>query len=134
MPETVSLPAEVPPVDLTSVFADAERRVSSMRKEVETEASRAFADNTRRMSRDRSWIATTIIVTYGAAILGIILYVMFSVPTCTGELEVCNAASAAWDKQAGMLSDLIVTAVLPVVTLMLGFYFGTENVRNGAQG
>jgi hypothetical protein len=24
--------------------------------------------------------------------------------------------------------------VLPVVTLMLGFYFGTENVRNNAQG
>ena len=47
---------------------------------------------------------------------------------------ICNAASAAWDKQAGMLSDLIVTAVLPVVTLMLGFYFGTENVRNSAQG
>lgn len=134
MPDNTTLPAEVPPVDLSSVFADAERRVSTMRKEVETEASRAFADNTRRMSRDRSWIATTIIVTYGAAILGIILYVMFSVPTCTGELEICNAASAAWDKQAGMLSDLIVTAVLPVVTLMLGFYFGTENVRNGAQG
>jgi hypothetical protein len=134
MPENVSLPAEVPPVDLTSVFADAQRKVSSVRKEVETEASLAFADNTRRMSRDRSWIATTIIVTYGAAILGIILYVMFSVPTCTGDLEICNAASAAWDKQAGMLSDLIVTAVLPVVTLMLGFYFGTENVRNSAQG
>jgi lysylphosphatidylglycerol synthetase-like protein (DUF2156 family) len=118
MPETPSLPAEVPPVDLTSVFADAERRVSSM-----------------RMSRDRSWIATTIIVTYGLAILGIILYVMFSVPTCTEDqdLVVCQAASATWDKQAGMLSDLIVTAVLPVVTLMLGFYFGTENVRNSAQ-
>lgn len=134
MPESVSLPAEVPPVDLTSVFADAERTVSTMRREVETEASRAAADNTRRMSRDRSWIAVTIIATYGAAILGIILYVMFSVPDCTAALEVCQASSAAWDKQAGMLSDLIVTAVLPVVTLMLGFYFGTENVRNNAPG
>jgi hypothetical protein len=134
MPENASLPAEVPSVDLSSVFADAERKVSSMRSQVETEATRAAADNTRRMSRDRSWIATTIIVTYGLAILGIILYVMFSVPTCTAELEICEAASAAWDKQAGMLSDLIVTAVLPVVTLMLGFYFGTENVRNNAPG
>jgi hypothetical protein len=134
MPETPSLPAEVPPVDLTSVFADAERKVSSMRREVETEATRAAADNTRRMSRDRSWIATTIIVTYGLAILGIILYVMFSVPSCAEDLLICQAASAAWDKQAGMLSDLIVTAVLPVVTLMLGFYFGTENVRNSTPG
>ena len=134
MPEKPSFPAEVPSVDLTSVFADAERKVSSMRSQVETEASRAAADNTRRMSRDRSWIATTIIVTYGLAILGIILYVMFSVPTCTEDLEVCQAASAAWDKQAGMLSDLIVTAVLPVVTLMLGFYFGAENMRNSAPG
>jgi hypothetical protein len=131
MPETASLPAEVPPIDLTAVFADAERRVSSLRSQVETEASRAAAENTRRMSRDRSWIATTIIVTYGLAILGIILYVMFSVPACTEDLLVCQAAAAAWDKQAGMLSDLIVTAVLPVVTLMLGFYFGTENARNG---
>lgn len=134
MPDKTTLPAAVPPDDLSSFFAEAERKVSSSRSQVETEASRAFADNTRRMSRDRSWIATTIIVTYGAAILGIILYVMFSVPTCTAALEVCTAASAAWDKQAGMLSDLIVTAVLPVVTLMLGFYFGTENVRNSAQG
>jgi hypothetical protein len=134
MPENASLPAEVPPVDLTSIFADAEREVSSMRSQVETEASRAAADNTRRMSRDRSWIAVTIIATYGAAILGIILYVMFSVPACTEDLEICQAASEAWDKQAGMLSDLIVTAVLPVVTLMLGFYFGTENVRNNAPG
>jgi hypothetical protein len=134
MPDKPSLPAEVPPVDLTSVFAAAERKVSSMRSDVETEASRAAADNTRRMSRDRSWIATTIIVTYGLAVLGIILYVMFSVPNCTVDLETCQAASAAWDKQAGMLSDLIVTAVLPVVTLMLGFYFGTENVRNNAPG
>lgn len=132
MPENATLPAEVPRVDLSAIFADAERSVSSSRSQVETEASRASAENTRRMSRDRSWIATTIIVTYGAAILGIILYVMFSVPACTDDLEICQAASAAWDKQAGMLSDLIVTAVLPVVTLMLGFYFGTENVRNNA--
>ena len=134
MPDNTTLPAEVRPVDLTAVFADAERRVSTMRSQVETEASRAAADNTRRMSRDRSWIAVTIIATYGAAILGIILYVMFSVPDCTAALDVCRASSEAWDKQAGMLSDLIVTAVLPVVTLMLGFYFGTENVRNNAQG
>lgn len=134
MPDKPALPAEVPSVDLSSVFADAERKVSTMRSQVETEASRAAADNTRRMSRDRSWIATTIIVTYGLAILGIILYVMFSVPACTSDLEICQAASAAWDKQAGMLSDLIVTAVLPVVTLMLGFYFGTENARNNAPG
>jgi hypothetical protein len=134
MPDDPSPPAVVPSVDLSSVFEDAERKVSSSRSQVETEATRAAADNTRRMSRDRSWIATTIIVTYGLAILGIILYVMFSVPACTEDLVVCQAASAAWDKQAGMLSDLIVTAVLPVVTLMLGFYFGTENVRNSAQG
>jgi hypothetical protein len=134
MPEKPALPAEVPPVDLSAVFADAERKVSSLRSQVETEASRASAENTRRMSRDRSWIATTIIVTYGLAILGIILYVMFSVPVCTEDPEICQVASAAWDKQAGMLSDLIVTAVLPVVTLMLGFYFGTENVRNNATG
>jgi hypothetical protein len=134
MPENASLPAEVPPVDLSAVFADAERRVSSMRSQVETEASRAAADSARRMSRDRSWIATTIIVTYGLAILGIIVYVMFSVPACTGDIEICQAASAAWDRQAGMLSDLIITAVVPIVTLMLGFYFGTENARNNAPG
>lgn len=118
-------------LDLADVFAAAQRQVRTSRGEVETEAQKAAAENSRRMGRDRSWIATTIIVTYGAAILGVILYITLSVPACQGEANVCTAALGIWERQGALLSDLIVTAVLPVVTLMLGFYFGTENARGG---
>ena len=117
-------------LDLTDVFAAAQRQVKASRGQIETEAQKAAAENSRRLGRDRSWIATTIIVTYGAAVLGVILYVMLSVPACQGDPAGCTATLGTWEKQGALLSDLIITAVLPVVTLMLGFYFGTENVRN----
>ena len=127
MPDTAK--PEEKDLDLSEIFAAVESKVSSSRSLIETEAQKAASVNILRMGRDRSWIATTIIVTYGLAILGVILYVMFSVPACTGSAEVCQTLSATWDKQAALLSDIVVTAVLPVVTLMLGFYFGTENTR-----
>ncbi len=127
MPDTAK-PTEKD-LDLSEIFAAVESKVSSSRSLIETEAQKAASVNILRMGRDRSWIATTIIVTYGLAILGVILYVMFSVPACTGPADVCQTLSATWDKQAALLSDIVVTAVLPVVTLMLGFYFGTENTR-----
>ncbi|MCX7645757.1 MAG: hypothetical protein N2Z62_10745 [Rhodobacteraceae bacterium] len=118
-------------LDLSDVFAEAQRQVRASRGQIETEAQKAAAENSRRLGRDRSWIATTIIVTYGAAVLGVILYVMLSVPACQGDAAGCTAALGTWQTQGALLSDLIVTAVLPVVTLMLGFYFGTENARGG---
>mgnify|MGYP005850311443 CR=1 FL=1 len=117
-------------LDLTDVFAAAQRQVRASRGQIETEEQKAPAENSRRMGRDRSWIATTIIVTYGAAILGVILSVMFSVPSCQGDAAGCTATLGTWEKQGKLLSDLIIAAVLPVVTLMLGFYFGTEKARN----
>lgn len=80
--------------------------------------------NKERMGKDRSWIAKSIIFTYAAAIVGAILYIMFTVPECS--VADCTGDESAWSKQADLLLNLIVTAVVPVVTLMLGFYFGTE--------
>ena len=119
-------------LDLTEAFAASQRQVSASASKVETALQQAAAENSRRVGRDRSWIATTIIVTYGLAVLGVIMFIILYAPGCSGADETCTAASVSWERQAALLHDLVVTAVLPIVTLMLGFYFGTENVRGNA--
>lgn len=99
----------------------------SFRSQVETfesEAESVAADNARRKGRDRSWIAITIIVTYGIAIGFTMLYMVLSDASC--ETNTC----VAWSIRSEAIADFVITAVLPIVTLMLGFYFGTETNRS----
>lgn len=97
--------------------------------EQSAEAVRTASEvNKERMGKDRSWIAKSIIFTYAAAIVGAVLYILFSVPACT--VSDCAGEESAWAQQGELLMNLIVTAVVPIVTLMLGFYFGTEGSDN----
>lgn len=90
----------------------------------------AAAANIRRVGLDRSIISGTIIFTYAIAVVLAIYYILYKFPECTPEtVKNCKAIYGAWENQAAVLRDLITTAVLPVVTLMLGFYFGTETAR-----
>ena len=53
-------------------------------------------------------------------------YILFTVPNCEiSDKTACEAMITSWDKQADLLLNSITVAVLPIVTLMLGFYFGT---------
>ena len=113
--------AEPTPDSLDALIASADAELSDL-------AGAEKAANLLRKGRDRTWIARTIIVTYSAAILGMFLYLLFTVPSCPADMKeaACKALANSWDNQAGKLLDLITIAILPVVTLMLGFYFGTE--------
>lgn len=106
--------------DLSSLFDAASKTLAENAKEVQS----ATEKNVERLGRDRSWIAISIIMTYLVAVLGAIVFLIVSVPECIAVN--CPSATESWDKQAELLKDLIVTAVVPIVTLMLGFYFGTE--------
>jgi len=89
--------------------------------------------NSARLGRDRSRIPIAIIATYALTIVGAAPYLLVTAPACDGaEDVVCNPGIATGEAQVARLQDLIVTAVLPIVTLMLGFYFGTETTRNSA--
>lgn len=83
-------------------------------------------------SEDRSTIAKTVIFTYAAIVALGFFYIVFSAPACPDGQTCANVA--AWTAQMDMLRDMIVTVVLPIVTLMLGFYFGTESAKKPADG
>lgn len=116
--------------DLTAEFERAGQAVGSFTDAVVDYERQTAAENSRRVGRDRSWIAKTIVGTYGVAVIGMLAYIAFSMPDCpTTGAGSCDAM-ASWQVQAKLLFDLIVTAVLPIVTLMLGFYFGTESTNS----
>ena len=121
--------------DLDQFLGQIEAKVRQSDETVETAAERVSAENQRRMGRDRSWIAITIIVTYALAVGGAILFILISAPACDStDAAGCTTIVGEWKTQAELLQNLIVTAVLPIVTLMLGFYFGTETTRSATEG
>lgn len=107
--------------DLAKLLETASARLAASDREVQSAAEL----NEARLGRDRSWIAIAIIATYLVAILGAITYISLSAPLCRS--PDCVDAAGLWMEQADLIQNLIVTSVVPVVTLMLGFYFGTEN-------
>ncbi len=66
--------------------------------------------------KDRSWIARRIITVFVVAIIGVFVL-----------LGLQGHASGAWDTPASQAVELIKTAVLPIVTLVLGYYFGSRD-------
>jgi len=114
------------PDDLSHDFRSAGAAVGSFTDALAGFERRTAAEDVRRVGRDRSWIAKTIVGTYGVAVIGVGAYVGLSVPDCGAAGGACNPMEA-WQSQAKLLFDLVVTAVVPIVTLMLGFYFGTES-------
>jgi hypothetical protein len=71
------------------------------------------------LARQRDWIGKVIIGVFaGALLFGFAALILegFLVPS-----------GAGWKDVATQSTDLIKSAVLPVVTLVLGFYFGQSN-------
>ena len=122
----------MPPVstdpDLQALLAQSRSSVDGSDAQIQT----ASEQNQVRMGQDRSRIALIIIGTYALAILGAILFIVATVPDCTDPS--CTGDESAWNQQAELLMSLIVTAVVPVVTLMLGFYFGSEKANDVGNG
>ena len=77
--------------------------------------SQAVVQEMAREAEDRSWIARMILWVFVAS-LAIMLVILLAAGWQTSN----------WDKITAQATDLIKTAVLPVVTLVLGFYFGSR--------
>jgi Na+/H+ antiporter NhaC len=101
-------------------------REGDFERAIETAAEKERKQN----SNVRSAIAIIIILTYATAILISLAYLFLRFPECKDvAAEICTVQQTGWDAQAETLSSLLTGAVLPVVTLMLGFYFGTETAK-----
>ena len=69
-----------------------------------------------RRAVDRSVLGFLIVGAFVLAVVGLFIFVI-----------VCPTGSC--EKQADFLFRLLSSVLLPVVTLVLGYYFGTEKVR-----
>jgi len=105
-----SVPAREPPSPLAARIA-----------RVETTLGQAVQGLARRQSRgdparDRSWIARSIIIMFEIATVAVLAILLAQ-----------GVMSGDWPKVATEATDLIKSAVLPIVTLVLGYYFGQSD-------
>ena len=102
-PETASLPAD----DRAAVIAARIEQAATGNQQAKAGLARTGDDD------DRSWIARMIITVFVAVIVIVLIF-----------LAVQGYTTQNWTLAANTASDLFKSAVLPIVTLVLGFYFG----------
>ena len=89
--------------------------------------------------RDRSAIATRIVLLYVISVLlcfAFVLVVFWAYVPCRTPADATSASASGtgaacleWKEPADYLLQVLTTAVLPIVTLVLGYYFGTAKAE-----
>lgn len=84
-------------------------------------------DIRRRVAFDRTILVFVIAGTYAIALVILFSFVIWRYPivNCPAS-ENCTDDLVLWKEQASFLLDAIASTILPVLTLVLGFYFGTQ--------
>ena len=77
----------------------------------------------QQRANDQSKIALTIVLAFVGMIVAIFLIVAFNLESIQG-CEDCN--QGRWQEPAKFLLGMVSSVMLPVVTLVLGYYFGSE--------
>ena len=120
------------PQSVDDFLNEAESEIDATGAAVSETREKVQAANALRMGRDRSALAKIIIWTYAIVVGLVVLYtlaadvVVLAVKCSAVDIAKCGELIGSWDKKADNLLEIITTAVIPIVTLMLGFYFGTE--------
>ncbi len=96
-------------------FADAERSLRALSEGVEA-TRQALASERAREADDRSWIARRVINGFAVSIACVL------VPIAVG-----GAMTGQWSSVIAAAVDIIKSAVVPIVTLVLGYYFGRSS-------
>ena len=100
---------------------------------VETLVQTATDKASKLDGQDRSTIATRVVLLYLATVFlcfAFILVLFWFYTPCPPVLGASppagsSPACVAWKEPADYLLQVLTTAVLPIVTLVLGYYFGT---------
>ena len=92
----------------------------------------AAAFTQRRLAIDRSFIVIVVISAWAIAILMYIYFTIDAYPeiSCTAGKD-CKQLIEAWREPAKSILDAITQLILPVVTLVIGYYFGTQKSEGG---
>lgn len=120
------------PAAVAAELAKADRTLADLQQpdEIATaaeaifQAEEAVDELKRQLARDRSFITRSIILVFAASVMLAILFAM--VPPLVGLFRDVSESNWDWAKAAGFLKEILTNIVLPVVTLVIGFYFGSE--------
>lgn len=104
-----TVPSRPDPTTLRQILETAQSEVSRDTQDVDT-LKPTQAD------QDRSWIARTIIWIFVGAVAGVLSLLLLR-GIYTGD----------WETVTTQAADILKSAVLPVVTLVLGYYFGQSS-------
>ena len=108
MSDFANSPPPQPPIDPAIL-----RQLEETQSQVSRDTQIVAAATQNQAERDRSWIARTIIWIFVGAVAGV-LFLLLLRGLYTGD----------WETVTTQAADILKSAVLPVVTLVLGYYFG----------
>lgn len=117
-PDDSAAPLQADPV-LDQRYDRAVERLRHVRSTVETERESAEDEQLRQRSRDRSEIARIIVWLFAGSFLLVLPAIAWQ--------------TKKWDAVGAQLIDLLSSVLLPVLTLVIGYNFGTEQ-QNRQQG
>lgn len=109
--------------NLQQILLEADQEVSEASADVL--AKEAAADKKQRR-KDRTFIAWIVISVYAALVAATAVIGLYSYPMPVCEAESCDAAVGHWLEMVDFYLQLLSVGVLPIVTLVIGYYFGTE--------
>jgi len=95
-----------------------QQRFQETESKVTQQQDTVAAEEQRRRGRDRSQIARLIVYLFAASFLVVLIIIPL--------MALSAQAVTFWDKVTEKLLTLVSSVLLPVVTLVIGFYFGTE--------
>jgi hypothetical protein len=109
-----------PPTERTPTGSDRQSALSARIARVEASVNRTLESvaqqrdlSIQQLQQDRSWIARWIIRMFVIVIAAVLVI-----------LTLQGLLNGDWTQVATEATDLIKSAVLPIVTLVLGYYFG----------
>ncbi|MEQ8332860.1 hypothetical protein [Nisaea sp.] len=113
--------------DLDTLIASVSEKVSGFKSTYDETADEFAA---RKAAKDRSYIGYIVVGMYAAAVLIVLFATWLNFPefTCTAGTD-CQTKIGHWLELAKFMLEVISVAVLPVVTLVIGFYFGSERSK-----
>ena len=104
-------------------------------KEKKADFSRVMSaseDGQLRANKDRSFISWAIVTLYVIGVAGILIFLAIHYPVSDCEKgDICADAMESWKALSAVLLKIVSVVILPVVTLVLGFYFGSRKAKQG---
>lgn len=115
--------------DIANLIAELQRDVAQTQSEAEREVGEA-QEAVAAMSSEKARLVVTrwILGIFGVAILGYGAWAIFGSAggfVCADQAEqAAGTCSGQWVETKAVLESIVITALLPLVTLALGYYFG----------